>query len=72
MDELISAKINITFQKLVLKCICMDADLEPCQTSKMEFFAEMVKGWKLLFNYFNKKSILDIWEHSEKASASIS
>ena len=36
----------------------------------MEFFAKMVKDWKLLI-ILTKSSILDIWQHSEYASASI-
>ena len=45
-----------------------DAYSEPCQTSKMGHFAEMVNDWKLLRN-FAKRSILDIWQGSEFASA---
>ena len=43
MDKLIAGKINKIFQKPVAKSIGLEADLEPCQTSKVEFFAKMVK-----------------------------
>ena len=39
---------------------------EPCQTSKMEFFAKLVKGFKPL-TIFVKSSILDVWQSSEYA-----
>ena len=40
---------------------------EPCQTSKMECFEEVVNSWKLL-TYFAKLSILDVWQGSEYTS----
>ena len=41
---------------------------ELSQKSKMELFAKIVNGWKLLTN-FAKSSILDTWLGSEYASA---
>ena len=41
---------------------------EPCQTSKTEFFAEIVNVWKVLIN-FAKSFIVDVWYGSEYTSA---
>ena len=40
---------------------------EPCQTSKMEFFAEIGNGWKPLTS-FTRNSILDLYQGSEYVS----
>ena len=40
---------------------------EPSQTSKMELFAELVRGWETL-NTFAKTSALDAWQVSEYVS----
>ena len=42
--------------------------LEPYQTSKMELFVKIVSGFWLL-TIFAKRSILNIWQGSEYASA---
>ena len=55
--------MNQTFQKPVLKHIG-PVYSEPCKTSKMEFFAKIFEGWKLLI-ILTKNSILDVWQHSE-------
>ena len=47
--------------------LASEANSESCQTSKMEFFAKIVKNYKP-FNIFAKTSILDIWQASEYAS----
>ena len=39
---------------------------EPCQTSKMELFAKIVK--RHLATIFAKSSVLDVWHGSEYAS----
>ena len=43
-----------------------EAYLEPCQTSKMEHFGEMVNGQKPLI-IFAKHSILDVGQDSKYA-----
>ena len=40
---------------------------EPCQISKMEFFAKIVNGYKRI-SFFVKHFILDVWLDSEYAS----
>ena len=40
---------------------------EPCQTSKMECFAKIVNGLKLLI-IFAKRSVLDVWQGSKYTS----
>ena len=42
---------------------------EPCQTSKIELFARVFKGFRSL-NIFAKYSIFDIWQGSEYAFVS--
>ena len=44
----------------------LEAYLELCQTSKVELFAKMVNGEKLL-TVFVKSSILAVWQGSEYA-----
>ena len=44
-----------------------EAYSEPCQISKMEFFAKIVNGYKGLGQAFVKHFILDVWLDSEYA-----
>ena len=44
-----------------------EAYAEPCQTFKMEIFANIVNGFLFLF-IFAKSAILDVWQDSEFAS----
>ena len=48
-----------------------EAYLEPCQTSKMEHFGEMVNGQKPLI-IFAKHSILDVGQDSKYAYVMVS
>ena len=41
-----------------------EAHLKPCQTSKMQCFANIVKGFQPL-TIFAKRYILDVWQCSE-------
>ena len=52
---------------IVKKKKIIQRHLQPCQTSKMEYFAKIVDGIKLL-TFFVKHSILDIWQGSDYAS----
>ena len=45
-----------------------DAYSQPCQTSKMELFAEIVQDWKSL-TIFARSSIFEVWQGSEYSSA---
>ena len=55
--------INSSSKPLVLS----EAYLEPCQTSKVNRFAKIVEGWKLLI-IFAKVPIRDVWQGSEYVS----
>ena len=48
----------------ILLCSETEPHSEPCQTSKMEFLAKIVHGFKLLI-VFVKNVILDVWQGSE-------
>ena len=41
---------------------------EPCQTSKMERFAKLVKRLSVVKLVLQKRSMLDVWQCTEKAS----
>ena len=60
---------KLTTSIRTLTCITgyPDAYSEPCQASKIEPFAKIVKDE--IVNYFCKKYILDVWQDSEYASA---
>ena len=54
---------NAETNKFIFKKM-LEAYLEPCQTSKMEFHAKIINGfWK--FNIFAKKFIVDVPQDSE-------
>ena len=46
--------------KRLINKLLAQAYLPPCETSKMEPFMKLVKGWKLLI-IFAESSIFDIW-----------
>ena len=46
----------------------IEAHLEPCQISKMEFLARIVSGFQPLLATLAKSSTLDVWQGSEYAS----
>ena len=47
-----------------------EAYSEPCETSKMDFFAKIINDFQPP-NIFGKSSILDVWQGSEYLSALI-
>ena len=58
---------GITFFVVLSEYNSSETHLEPSQTSKMEFFAKIVNGWKLL-NNFAKSSILVVSQGFEYAA----
>ena len=68
-------KIQNMHSQIAISCYCIlitnfltwQRYSEPCQTSKTEFFAEIVHVWRLLV-IFAKSSILDVCHGSEYTS----